>query len=374
MTDLNVDLFAGPGGWSEAMRALGLREIGLEWDTAACRTRAAAGHPTIQCDVAAYPTEPFKGRVKGLIGSPPCQAWSRAGKGLGLKDQPLVHHAVHDLAQGRDTRLKLLAACKDGRSLLAAEPMRWLYDLRPEWTAMEEVPDVLPLWKQYAEVLRGWGYSVWCGELNAANYGVPQTRRRAILIASRVRSVTAPAPTHTQRPSGDDLFGESLHGWVSMAEALGWGATDRVSPTVTAGGGKSGGAEPYPSQARQILLDAQRRGAWVLRNGNQPRATTRTLSEPAPTIAFGNNSARIEWVRDQGVAEEESVRIAVHEAAILQSFPADYPWQGTKTKQFEQVGNAWCPRAAAALVGAATGVEWQPLVARYYGEQKETAA
>jgi DNA (cytosine-5)-methyltransferase 1 len=37
-----LDGFAGPGGWSEGLRILGLRDIGLELDTAACRTRAAA--------------------------------------------------------------------------------------------------------------------------------------------------------------------------------------------------------------------------------------------------------------------------------------------------------------------------------------------
>lgn len=36
---------------------------------------------------------------------------------------------------------------------------------------MEEVPDVLPLWRQYAAVLRAWGFSVWTGILNAADYG-----------------------------------------------------------------------------------------------------------------------------------------------------------------------------------------------------------
>jgi DNA (cytosine-5)-methyltransferase 1 len=82
--------------------------------------------------------------------------------------------------------------------MLAAEPMRWLYDLRPEWTCMEEVPDVLPLWKQYALYLQQWGYSTWTGILNAADYGVPQTRKRAILIASRVRRVTAPRPDPRQ--------------------------------------------------------------------------------------------------------------------------------------------------------------------------------
>ncbi|MBB4893502.1 DNA (cytosine-5)-methyltransferase 1 [Streptomyces olivoverticillatus] len=409
-----IDGFAGPGGWSEGLRLLGLRDIGLEWDTAACKTRAAAGHLTIQCDVAQYPTAPFQGRAKKQIWSPPCQAWSRAGKGLGLADQPLVHQAVHDLAHGRDTRSRLKAACKDERSILAAEPMRWLYDLRPEWVCMEEVPDVLPLWKQYAEILRSWGYSVWVGTLNAADYGVPQTRRRAILIASRMRTVTAPEPTHAERAEEAGLFGPGRARWVSMAEALGWGATERVAPTVTAGGGKTGGAEPFPSQARQALLKEQERGAWalrngtqknaavreldepagtlffgarcndvswVLRNGNQPNAAIRTVEEPAPTMAFGNNSARVEWVQQRPAttvcatdriappghrdrspqgqsqfASPETVRITQAEAAVLQSFPADYPWQGTKTKQFEQIGNAVPPLLAAHVVSAATGI------------------
>lgn len=74
--------------------------------------------------------------------------------------------------------------------------MRYLHALNtvgePEWVAMEEVPDVLPLWKQYAAILRAWGFSVWVGILNAADYGVPQTRRRAILLASRVRTAEPP--------------------------------------------------------------------------------------------------------------------------------------------------------------------------------------
>jgi DNA (cytosine-5)-methyltransferase 1 len=202
-----VDLFAGPRGWSEGLRMLGLTDIGLEWDSAACRTAHAAGHPVIQTDVAAYPTAPFAGRITGKISSPPCQPWSRAGKRAGLADQALVQQAVHDLAFGRDTRTELRAACADERSLLAAEPMRWLYDLRPEWVCMEQVPDVLPLWKQYALYLQKWGYSTWAGILNAADYGVPQTRKRAILIASRTRAVTAPAPTHAKAPELD-LFGD----------------------------------------------------------------------------------------------------------------------------------------------------------------------
>lgn len=411
--DLIVDGFAGPGGWSEGLRMLGLRDVGLEWDTSACRTRAAAGHLTIQCDIAQYPTAPFVGRIRGGIWSPPCQAWSRAGKGLGLVDQPLVHQAVADLAKGRDTRAELQAQCRDKRSLLAAEPVRWLYDLRPEWVAMEEVPDVLPLFRQVAEVLRGWGYSVWVGILNAADYGVPQTRRRAILIASRVRRVTAPEPTHAEQAEGAGLFGPGRARWVSMAAALGWVHGQVVN---TRGARKTPGGNDFsadgPSWAltekarswvlhtnrghvradgERQLVDPQRQPApavttktgeqWVLRNGNQPNAAIRTGDEPAPTMAFGNNSARIEWVQQRPAttvcatdriappghrdrspdgesqfASPDTVRITQAEAAVLQSFRPDYPWQGTKTKQFEQIGNAVPPLLAAHVLSAATGI------------------
>lgn len=381
---LIVDLFAGPGGWSEGIRRhLGLTDVGLELDTAACRTRSAAGHHTVQCDVTRYPTAPFRGRVTGAIKSPVCTPWSRAGKRLGLVDQPLVHQAVHDLANGRDTRGDILTACKDPQSLLAAEPMRWLHDLRPEWVAMEQVPDVLPLWKQYAIYLREWGYSVWCGELNAADYGVPQTRRRAVLIASRARTVAPPSPTHAEHAEEAGLFGDQRARWVTMAEALGWGATDRVAPTVTAGGGKTGGAEPFPTQARQALLDAQDRGAWVLHtNRNQQPDGSRQTTDPqaAPAPVFTAKSGG-QWVlkrpattvcatnriappghRDRSpdgesqFASPDTVRITVAEAAILQSFPVGYPWQGTKTKAFEQIGNAVPPLLAAHVVAAAAGL------------------
>src|SRR5690606_37870098 len=77
---------------------------------------------------------------------------------------------------------------------------------------------VLPLWSALAHVLERHGFSTWAGVLCAADYGVPQTRRRAVLMASRVRAAMPPTPTHAEMPG---MFGERP--WVSMAEALGWG-------------------------------------------------------------------------------------------------------------------------------------------------------
>ncbi|KUF16858.1 DNA cytosine methyltransferase [Streptomyces silvensis] len=404
-----LDLFAGPGGWSQALTVLGVREVGLEWDEWACKTRAAAGQLTIRTDIAAYPLWPFLGRITGLIASPPCQAWSMAGKRLGLVDQPLVHQAVADLSHGLDSRAKLLAACRDPRSLLAAEPMRYLHALnrhgQPEWVAMEEVPDVLPLWRQYAAILRTWGFSAWAGTLNAADYGVPQTRRRAILLASRTRTAGPPPPTHARVAEPESLFGPGRARWVSMAQALGWGATDRPVPTVCAGGGPGGGPEPFPSGSRKTLSDARERGTWkdhsppngavhrprsstaratgtgqpvagtapagwrwALRNNSQANATTRGIDEPAGTLFFGRRANECVWQAEpvtatppsSAVPVPEPIRITAAEAGILQTFPADYPWQGNKGQIFHQVGNAVPPRLAAHLLAPHLGKTLAP--------------
>ncbi|MFI1013124.1 DNA cytosine methyltransferase [Streptomyces sp. NPDC020965] len=411
---LVLDLFAGPGGWSVPLSRWSVREVGLEWDEWACRTRAAARLLTIRTDIALYPTWVFSGRVLGLIASPPCQAWSMAGKQLGLVDQPLVHQAVADLAAGHDTRERLLSACRDERSLLAAEPMRYLHALNstgePEWVAMEEVPHVLPLWKQYAAILRTWGFSVWTGILNAADYGVPQTRRRAILLASRVRTAEPPSPTHARTLEPETLFGPGRERWVSMAEALGWGATNRPVPTVCAGGGPGGGPEPFPSGSRKALADARDRGAWTrqgpgtgivlksrregsgwterhgtrenrpadspaptftaeahrwswsLRSNNQANATVRSIEEPAGTLFFGHRANECVWVAEPLPDETsgdsgptESIRITAAEAGALQTFPTAYPWQGNKGQQFSQIGNAVPPRLAAHLLAPHLG-------------------
>ncbi|MET9373979.1 DNA cytosine methyltransferase [Streptomyces sp. NPDC002992] len=408
MRGLVLDLFAGPGGWSVPLQRFGIRDIGLEWDEWACKTRAAAGLLTVRTDVALYPAWIFAGRTRGFIASPPCQAWSMAGKRLGLVDQPLVHQAVADLAAGLDTREKLLAACRDERSLLAAEPMRYLHALNtvgePAWVAMEEVPDVLPLWRQYAAILRSWGFSVWTGILNSADYGVPQTRKRAILLASRVRTAEPPAPTHARVAEPESLFGPGRSRWVSMAEALGWGATDRPVPTICAGGGPGGGPEPFPSGARKTLSDARARGTWAplagdvvltsrregsgwaarhgvrdnraadapaptftaeahrwswsLRSNNQTNATVRPLSEPAGTLFFGHRANECTWIAEPSpetpvgdvIEPPAPIRITAVEAGILQTFPADYPWQGNKGQVFGQIGNAVPPRLAAHLL------------------------
>lgn len=348
------DGFAGPGGWAEGLRMLGLAEVGLEWDAFACATRVAAGHRmTIRCDVSQYPTAPFAGRVTVDVNSPPCQPWSAAGKSLGLVDQPIVRQAVTDLAAGRDTRAALRGQCEDPRSILAAEPMRWHYDLRPGTILMEQVPAVLPLWNLYAEILRGWGYSAWTGILNAADYGVPQTRRRAVLIASRVRNVCAPGPTHAEHPQGESLFGPGLLPWTSMADALDWPGGIEIN---TRGERKTSGGNNFRADRPSWALTEKARSWWVLRQGARSNATTRRLDQPAATIVAGHSRRDYQW-QTLGDGPQQRRPLALSEASVLQGFRGDFPFQGSESKAFQQIANAVPPPLAAHIAAAGLGID-----------------
>ncbi|MEN1887965.1 DNA cytosine methyltransferase [Streptomyces mirabilis] len=351
-----LDLFAGPGGWSQSLRGLGVREVGIEIDPAVCTTRAAAGHLTIRADVANYPTMSLRGKVSGLISSAPCQTFSAAGLRAGNDDLPLCHQGLDDMARGNDTRASLREACSDARSLLVVEPLRYALDLRPEWIALEEVPSVLPVFEHSARLLAAAGYSTWTGVLNAADFGLAQTRRRAFLIASRTRSALPPEPTHAKVPQWD-LFGVRLAPWVSMADALSLPPGVKVNTRgdrSTDERGRSAGGNEFSADGPSNALTGRAR-SWKLRSGQGWKLPAgqfaggvsryeRAISEPSFTITGSAN--RCKWVKD-GVEERN---LALAEAAILQSFPANYPWAGSRTKQFEQIGNAVPPLLVTAVL------------------------
>ncbi|MFD3310196.1 DNA cytosine methyltransferase [Streptomyces sp. NPDC058694] len=336
-----LDLFAGPGGWSQGLRSMGIREVGIEIDATVCATRKAAGHATIRADVADYPTAPLRGKVTGQIGSPPCQTFSAAGLRAGNDDLPLCHQALDDLAHGNDTRAAVREACTDPRSLLVVEPLRYALDLRPEWIALEEVPAVLPLFEHTARLLSAVGYSTWTGILNAADFGLAQTRRRAILIASRTRSALPPEHTHADGGTPADLFGDGLPPWRTMGDVLG------CPPAIvhTRGNHTTGGSR-FPTTGPSWAVTGRAR-SWLLKVGSRPTATRRRLNQPASTLLFGKAMNHVAWIDADGTPIR---RLALEEAAVLQGFPPGYPWAGSRTKQFQQIGNAVPPALATAVV------------------------
>lgn len=401
-----LDLFAGPGGWDEGVRPLGMRPHGVELDWLACATGKAAGHRRTRADIARLEPTAF-GRTWGLLASPPCQGFSMAGHGRGRMDSV---HLLESLARVRtrtdleDAIAKLHANMTDDRTVLVLEPLRWALTLQPSWMAWEQVPTVLPVWEACADVLRRIGYSVTTGNLHAEQYGVPQTRKRAVLVArapwlaASLGPARLPVPTHSRyHTRAPERLDPGVLPWVTMAEALGWGMTERPSMTVTGGGARTGGAEPFGNAARQGMRREAEAGRW-LRMGTHVGATVRSADQPAHAITgrgtatwlrsnysghgggqtasergrtvrgmdqpasaiTGRPLAWVEGTREQaqrqgrdGGATQQ--RISVQEAALLQTFPPDYPWQGNQGQQFEQVGNAVPPLLARRIVQAATG-------------------
>lgn len=329
-----LDDFAGPGGWDEGAAMLGLRLLGVEWDADACATAEANGHARIRTDVA---THSHVGLDLGplYVASPPCTMFTSMGHGAGRRSVGVLAEGVVAILRGADpagviaaTTSMLIPAHREAQgkavnhkvshddldvaaeidaatSALILQPARRVAQMRPDHVALEQVPGALPVFEAYAIVLRNLGWSAWCGVLNAANYGVPQTRRRAILVASRRGRVRMPKPTHAEHLGG--LFGDLLP-WVTMRDALGWGL-DGPAPTIVPGG------DPVADFGVQREIAAMARAAG------------------RPTVA-----------------------IPMRERAILQSFPADYEWVGKVTEKQRQVGNAVPPLLAAHVLAALLGL------------------
>lgn len=336
-----LDLFSGAGGWAQALRSPGLSATGIESDPWACATARAAGHECLQADVTKLDPHAFA-PVWGLVGSPPCQAYSKAGKNLGRADKPHVIACAHGLAVGDDSRAAHARRCRDPRSLLSVEPLRYTLALRPRWVALEQVPAVIELWRLLAELLGACGYHTATGILSAERYGVPQTRKRAFLIASRDGPVQLPAPTHRSyhpRRAETPQHEQTLKPWVSMAQALGWGMTARPAMTVVAGNKRGG------TGALQRLARERRRGAWTACRPATTIACDRRIHPPGHKQCSKDPPGRYQQRRGQ-----HAIRVTVQQAAILQGLPAGYPWHGPLTRQYTQVGNAVPPPLARAVI------------------------
>ncbi|MGY5030745.1 DNA cytosine methyltransferase [Streptomyces sp. 900116325] len=332
-----VDLFAGPGGLDVAADALGVPITGIEWDANACETRRRAGLRTVQGDVRHYNAADFP-QANVLTGGPPCQTFTVAGHGAGRRALDDVLEFVDRLV-ARDDPSKIdiaLAKLEDERTGLVLEPLRWALEaldipgLDPyEAIVLEQVPAVLPVWEAFEVALKAAGYGTTSGILQTEEFGVPQTRRRAVLIA-RLNvpddEVNLPEPTHkpyrkeTNR-AGDPQLDlavqeQELEQWMSMQAAL----PQRTAPFVVISNYGTGG-------------DPRARGK-------------RKSSEPSATVTGKISRNRV--VTPDGV---ELPRFDFSEAGRLQSFPAAYPWSGKDIAQ--QIGNAVPPRLGMHVLSAA---------------------
>lgn len=366
------DDFAAGGGWDEGLRLLGLTDvIGVELDRWACETAIAAGHLRVRSDVRTVDPVHWAS-ADGYVASPPCTSFSAAGKGAGRAVLPAIVAAARAVAAGADVPEDVGG---DATTALILQPVRQVRDLRPRWVALEQVPACLPIWEECARLFRLWGYEASTAVLCAADFGVPQTRRRAFLVARLDGPALLPEPTHSEHPA-DGLFGTTLP-WVSMAAALGWNGEVEYQR----GAGMLERSGPRPN--RPTTSRSRSNGRGRLRGGCGPnlifhpavlvrRTNSRgpggtvvptvgvSINRPAPTLTAKSGgqwlvSPADPWTLNPGATPTQP--ITVEDAATLQGFRADYPWQGSKTARFQQVGNAVPPPLAAAVIAALLGIE-----------------
>jgi DNA (cytosine-5)-methyltransferase 1 len=350
------DLFAG-SGWGVACQRLGWDEHGVEIMPEAQATRAAAGLKTVGDDV--RHVEPVPGEYDGEIASPSCKRYSPAGNGAGRRALDAVLTGVAHYRAGRSLSWsEAVALIGDDDAALTLEPLRVALGSMPRFIVWEQVPSVLPVWKACAAVFAAHGYSTAVEVLNAEQYGVPQARRRAILVARR-DGVPArmPQPTHSryysQQPGRLDL---GVRPWVSMADALGWDPDSYVISNYGTGGDPANrGVRSASEPSATVTSKADRMKVHMAAAGITGEGRPRPLEHPSPTITGKGTACWMagaeRWRSGLASNDRTTVRqVTPEEAAALQTFPAGFPFQGTKGRRMEQIGNAVPPLLALAIL------------------------
>lgn len=301
-----VEICAGAGG-----QALGLERAGfahtalIELDTDAVAT-LRGNRPSwnvLHADVRSLEVGQLRaeGEDVGLLAAGvPCPPFSLAGRQLGADDERDLFPAL----------LKLTAA------------------LRPKAVMVENVKGILQTkFDSYRSDVLGelaaHGYRTSWRLLQSCDYGVPQLRPRAILLALRPNAFRLfrwpePRACPETAPTVGAVLYESMasRGW-ELARQWADGAT-RIAPTLCGGSRKHGGADLGPSRARQAWSKLGVNGSSV---ADEP---------PLPGTAL-------------------PVKLTVAQMALLQGFPADWVFSGRKTSAYRQVGNAFPPPVAEAV-------------------------
>jgi DNA (cytosine-5)-methyltransferase 1 len=375
-----IELFAGAGG-----AALGLKDAGVEalrcveLDQDAAAALAAAGFPAIRGDV--RDLAHYGVLSPDLIWSSfPCQAWSTAGKRKGAEDE-----------RGGDMWKATVEVIDHTKpTWLIAENVVGLTLHRKECDDGCTGPQKCPA-AYLDRVILGdlRARFPWAGTriLNASDYGVPQHRRRLIIVAGPA-PIEWPEPTHGKPTTQVDLFGRQLKPWVTVRQAL--GLDGEPAPTI---GGKGnarfssrvigGGTNPRnPGESEKrsyrdisdepcttiAAVQIGNAGPWVessVRNKWRKGEHPELLDKPSPVVSATeykgtNGKESTGWTAQGGPARASDAiwlatgrrRLTVQECATLQGFPPGHPFSGTKTSQYRQVGNAVPPRLAEVVARA----------------------
>jgi DNA (cytosine-5)-methyltransferase 1 len=314
------------------------------------------------------------GQVDVVIGGPPCQSFSTAGR-RGTTQDPRGTLLWQFLRFVEALRPKFFVM-ENVRGLLSAALHHRPIAQRPEKGGAPLQPDEMPgsVLRLFAEDLHkipGARYHMDCFEVNAVNYGAPQLRERAIFIGNRYNGlVDFPEPTHAS-PNGNgpqaNLFneGERLP-WRTLRDAI--GDLKQVHPLVmdfSPRKKKYLSMVPPGSNWRSLPVKFQKESmgkAWFAKGGRSGWWRRLSLDLPCPTLVTMPNHA------GTSLCHPAEVRaLSLREYARIQEFPDDWEFCGNVYEQYAQVGNAVPVRLgsiAAEIVAEALdelrGRSWRP--------------
>jgi DNA (cytosine-5)-methyltransferase 1 len=342
-----IDLFAGCGGFSTGLLDAGIPvAAGFDHDRRAvaafdynhlyrgCRgfeldLTAASGADLLRlADVA---------RVDLVVGGPPCQAFSVAGKQRGLDDD---------------------------RGGLVFDFARLVSELHPQAFVFENVPNLAKvaegaIFKSVCANLSGAGYTVRAEVLNAADYGVPQGRKRLVVVGilGRKSFPFPPAPTHAALQE-NGLFGR-LQPHVTCSSAI----SDLPDVTEPAARDVSN-HEPTLHSPSMLAAFAD------LPPGERDRKSFHDRLHPdRPSYTLRAGSGNFSPLRPVHYRYDRV--ITVRESARLQGFTDDFIWPDSipRLQQYRQVGNAVAPPLARRIGEHLAGVlGWQLTPATLAGD------
>lgn len=368
-----MELFAGAGGASVGLHRAGFRSLlALEWDEDAHATLAATGlsDEAVHGDVRNLELySGLEGKVDLLWASPPCQAWSTAGKRLGAFDERNGWPWTWDVV---DKLQPTWLLCENVTGMINHRGDCPTMNSRVEDVDADETvlgifadaggKDTLPppeecpgcYWEQVVlvEARKRFPFVAW-KVLNSANYGTPQRRERVILMAGPV-PVAWPEHTHSVSgllyqkhvtraywarhgipPGTGHAYAEKGAGmmevpreeaWVTVRDVLGAGASAEVD--------------------EGLWVKVHQLARTVAFRGTQDVAMNWDLPSDTVTCRRGGAKTNDALILDVGGRLRY---LTIQEVAALQAFPPDHPWQGCRSAQYKQVGNAVPPPVAEAL-------------------------
>lgn len=317
-----VDLFCGCGGLTLGLKRAGFRvRAGIDSDSLAVITYRA-NHPDVKCihsDIAEVSARKLRsqldlksGELTLLAGCPPCQGFSRLRTKNGARR---VRNTTNDLI---------------------FEILRFVRVFRPQAIMVENVPRLASNWRihEFRQELRKLGYASQRKILNASDFGVPQRRRRMILIAQvkgeirfaepfrRIRSVRS-AIGNLPRPedSRDSVHNYRVRRATKVREII------RNIP-------KDGGSRT--NLPRKQILRCHKSF-----NGFSDIYGRMKWSAPAPTITGGC----INPSKGRFLHPKQNRAITLREAALLQGFPKEYSFETSRGRYpvAQMIGNAFPP-------------------------------